>query len=251
MSYYKVTRDFSLRERSKLVKGCSQALVSQILAGRRKITRDQIPALGRLFDLTTNEISYVDEYLLALRTPDQEPSSKRSGVRTEPKNHLLAQWWHPYVKDLIFLKGFKPELAVIQKMQTGLLTLSQIEKSRDFLLREGFWRKSTSGKVVVDEELTVTTNDIPNDKLKTFHKKSLQVAIDGIDKFPVGTRRKSSATLIAVTEDSATELRHLIQNFHESLQRFIVEHPDNGKADELVQVIIHLTPTGVKYDSSK
>lgn len=251
MGYYKVTRDFSLRERTKHVSGCSQALVSQILAGRRKLTRDQLPAISRLFDLTANEISFVDDYLLAQRAPEQTSAPKRSGARAAPKNHLLAQWWHPYVKDLIFLKGFKPELAVMQKMLTGFLTLPQIEKSRDFLFHEGFWRKATTGKVVVDEDLTVTTNDIPNDKIKSFHKKALQIAIDGMDKFPVGTRRKSSTTLIAVTETSAAELRGLVQEFHEKLQQFIDDHSDNGKADELVQVAIHLTPIGVKYDTGK
>ncbi len=251
MGYYKVTRDFSLRERTTFVQGCSQALVSQILAGRRKLTRDQLPTIGKLFDLTANEVSYVDQYLQARRTPEQTPAPIRCGARAEPKNHLLAQWWHPYVKDLIFLKGFKPELAVMQKMLTGFLTLPQIEKSRDFLLHEGFWRKTTAGKVVVDEDLTVTTNDIPNDKIKAFHKKALQIAIDGMDKFPVGTRRKSSTTLIAVTESSAQELRSLVQEFHEKLQQFIDDHSDNGKADELVQVAIHLTPIGVKHDVSK
>lgn len=251
MGYYKVTRDFSLRERTKLVRGCSQALVSQILAGRRNLTRDQLPAIGKLFDLTVAEISFVDELLLAQKMPKESLEPKRAGASAIPKNHLLASWWHPYVKDLIFLKGFKPEVPVLQKMLTGILPLAQIEKSIEFLQREGFWRKTPSGKLVIEEDLTVTTNDIPNDKIKAFHKRALQIAIDGMDKFPVGTRRKSSTTLIAVTESSAQELRDLMQEFHVRLQKFIDDHPNDQLADELVQVAIHLTPIGVKHDTKK
>jgi uncharacterized protein (TIGR02147 family) len=251
MGYYKVTRDFSLRERTKLVTGCSQALASQILAGRRNLTRDQLPAIEKLFDLTVAEVSFVDELLRAQRLPKESPEPKRAGARAIPKNHLLASWWHPYVKDLIFLRGFKQEVPVLQRMLTGILSLKQIEMSIEFLQREGFWRKTTSGKLVIEDDLTVTTNDIPNDKIKAFHKKALQIAIDGMDKFPVGNKRKSSTTLLAVSESSSQELRDLIQEFHVRLQNFIDDHPNDKPADELVQVAIHLTPIGVKNDLTK
>lgn len=133
-------------------------------------------------------------------------------------------------------------------MLTGMLSADKIQKAVEFLIREGFWRKTIQGKLKLDEPLTVTTQDISNEQIKTFHKMALKIAGDGINKFPIGTRRKASSTLITVNQKSAQRLRNLIDQFHLNLQDFIKETSDDGPSEELVQVIIHLTPVGVKYD---
>ena len=230
--------------------GCSQTLISQIIAGRRSLTRVNLPAVSRVFDLTASEEKYLDDRLLAVAMREEAPPAAVPRKAPTPKNHLLAAWHHAYVKDLVGLKGFSPDVAVLQKMLTGFLSLDQIKRSRDFLLKEGFWRQSASGKLVPEENLVVTTHDIPNEKIQQFHRKALKIASDGIAKFPIGTRRKASTTLIAVNQKSAAELRGLIDEFHVRLQKFVEDQADGVPADELVQIVIHLTPCGVKYDKT-
>lgn len=249
LCYYKTTRSFSLREQSKTVQGCSQALVSQVLQGKRKVTRSNLSSLSRVFELTVHELRYIDEKLLLLSqapTADTSRPVKSTKPVRAPKNHILALWHHVYIKDLIHLKGFLPQTPVIQRMLAGIVTPAQIQKSCEFLLREGFWRTTATKKLVVDDSLLVTTNDIPNERIRNLHKKALSIAMDGLEKFPIGTRRKSSTTLIAINQKSGAELRALMDSYHCGLQKFIEDHANDGPADELVQVTMHLTPIGVK-----
>ena len=213
--------------------------------------RDHLPALTHVFELSRKEVLNIDAQLIGTlepKTPDICPIPPKSSWI--PKNHILSHWLHLYVKDLVHLKGFCLDPKVVHKMLLGVSSLGQIQKSMDFLLREGFWRVTPKGQVVAEENLLVSTVDIPDGRIKAFHKRSLEFVARGIDVFPIGLRRKSSTTLISVTPKSSAKLKQMIDDFHESLQKFIEENSgeNSGESagDELVQVSLHVTPVGVK-----
>lgn len=240
---------FSIRQRLHGVTGCSAALVTQVLKGRRRLTRDQLPTFSRIFDLTNAESSFLDELLkheldkTRTTTELELPRKKSSHV---PKNHILSSWLNLYVKDLVHLQGFKPDAKVLFKMLTNLATTTQIERSIQFLLREGFWRRTAGNQVIAEEPLLVSTVDVPDERIKKFHKQALKIAQRGIDLFPLG-RRGGSATLIAVNQRQAKELKELIDSFHQRLQVFVEDCANESDAEQLIQVLIHFTPVGGKH----
>ena len=158
-----------------------------------------------------------------------------------PRNHLLNNWLNPYVKDVINLNGFKADPSTIFNMLQGLAPAAQIKKSVEFLIREGFWRKTESGRIVPDEAVVTTSNGLPNQKIRAFHKKALALASRGISLFPVD-QRKAMTVLISVDNEQLIELNSLLDSFQSQLSNFIQENPNGNRA--LVQVAIHLTPVG-------
>lgn len=242
MKYYKSRGSFSLRQRTMKVGLCSQALVSQILKGKRQLNRDNLSSISAVFKLTQLEEAYLDKKLSAhihkLDFTVNEPKGPRSRV---PKNHLLSDWLNPYVKDLVNLNGFHLDPDTLLFMLQGIAPVQRINKSVEFLLREGFWKKTLSGQVVQEEVAVTTTNGIPNEKIRGFHKKALELALQGLKAFPVN-KRKASTVLIAVDECHMDELKGLLDSFQQQLLEFIERHP-NGK-DALVQITTHLTPIG-------
>ncbi len=96
-------------------------------------------------------------------------------------------------------------------------------------------------EVVPEDAAVITTNEIPNEKIRLFHRKALQIAQRGLSTFPVD-RRKASTVLISVDKAHIAELRELMDSFQNQLLDFIERHP-NGQ-DSLVQVVVHLTPIG-------
>ncbi len=126
-------------------------------------------------------------------------------------------------------------------MLQGLAPAQRIKKSVEFLLREGFWKKTPSGQVVQEEAAVTTTNGIPDEKIRAFHKRALEIALRGLMAFPVN-QRKASTVLISVDHEHMDELRGLVDSFQQQLLEFIEKHP-NGR-DALVQVSTHLTPIG-------
>lgn len=242
MEYYKTSSTFSLRQRTAKVGLCSQALVSQILRGKRKLNRDNLASISAVFKLTQLEQTYLDKRLAAqLQKLDlAETLTRKERLRT-PKNHLLSDWLNPYVKDLVNLKGFRIEPETLYVMLQGIATAERIKKSVVFLLREGFWKKNSSDQIVADDTAVTTTNGLPNDKIRSFHKKALDLAQRGLQVFPV-TQRKASTVLISVDESQMDELKGLIDAFQQQLLEFIDQHPNGG--DALVQITTHLTPIG-------
>lgn len=242
MKYYKSRGSFSLRQRTANIGLCSQALVSQILKGKRQLNRDNLGSISAVFKLTQLEQAYLDKKLSAhirkLDFIDDEPQEKRVHA---PKNHLLSDWLNPYVKDIVNLNGFRLDPETLLFMLQGIASTQRLKKSVEFLLREGFWKKTMSGQVVLEEDAVTTTNGIPNEKIRGFHKKALELALHGLKAFPMN-KRKASTVLIAVDEKQMDELKGLVDAFQQQLLEFIERYP-NGR-DALVQITTHLTPVG-------
>lgn len=244
LAHYKATSQFSLRQRTEKVGNCSQALVSQILSGKRKLKRDQMPSLAQIFKLTSAEQSFIDKKLFCKLDNDIVAGPKHSKPKIA-KNHLLADWINPYVKDAIHLKGFSLDSEKIFSMLQGMASPVRISKSVNFLLSQGFWRKTSEGSLVPEDPMTVTTNNIPSQKIQNFHKKALELAQKGLTSLPPD-RRKSSTVILSIDEEDLVELRSLLDSFQQQLSEFIERHP-KGK-DSLVQITMHLTPVGRKND---
>jgi uncharacterized protein (TIGR02147 family) len=242
--YRKTRRGFSVRSKSKNLLGCSPALISQVISGKRKLKRDQLSNFCYVFSLNSSEVQFIDELLKSSKGRISAVDRQSDQMKVKPrvaKNHLLADWLHPYVKDLIELKNFKMEARWFALNLGGIAKLSRIEKSIEFLFREGFWRRTQTGKVVLDEAAALTTNEIPNEKIKNFHRHALKIAAKGLEDLPV-QRRKASTVLVAVNSNSRDELRTMINKFQNDLIQFIETH--SGEKDELVQVVVHMTPIG-------
>ncbi|MEK6705263.1 MAG: TIGR02147 family protein [Bdellovibrionota bacterium] len=245
LAHYKTVSRFSVRQRSCTLKKCSPALVSQVIAGKRRLTRDQLPSFAKLFKLNNFEFDFIDKNLrsdLWVKKESSHSSENKPKMR-EPKNHILNSWLNVYVKDLVNLIGFSTETKVLHKMLLGLASPRKIEQSVSFLLKEGFWRKTASGKIIPEDPALISTNEIHNDKIRLFHKQALKIALRGLDALPVN-RRKASTVLMSINKEKLPELRSLIDAFQAQLLKFIDDHPTGS--DELVQVTINLTPVGGK-----
>lgn len=246
--YLKATSSFSIRQRTQQLQSCSPALVTHVLKGHRRLTRDQLPAFAKLFKLTQLEFEYLDKNLRTDLWVSKETKASEiiPKANREPKNHILSSWLHSYVKDLVNLKGFSLEPQTLHNMLFGLAKPQQIQKSIDFLTREGFWRMTPDKKILPEDDAVISTTGIANEKIREFHKQALKIALRGIEAFPV-ERRKASTILVSVDKDKAPELRTLLNSFENQLLEFIEKNP-TGK-DELVQIAIHMTPVGGKNEN--
>ncbi|MNJ96685.1 hypothetical protein D3C87_144150 [compost metagenome] len=246
LAYYKATKSFSLRQRTSQVGTCSQALISQILNSQRQLTRDNFPGVAAVFKLTKPEQEFIEQQLrsqlLAQQSPEIAAPAKKNH---EPKNHVLSDWLHPYVKDLVNIRGFSPEPKNLHRLLMGISSPEKIQRSVDFLLREGFWRRTVAGDIIPEDSAVITTNEIPNEKIRQFHKKALEIAAKGISELPP-SRRKASTVLLSVDDDHVDELRSLIDSFQKQLLDFIEKHPKGS--DSLIQVAIHMTPIGGQHE---
>ena len=256
---------FSIRKATKKIVGCSPSLITQITKGARKLTLDRIDPISEILELDPQEkrqlIQFVTyerkkrylkdkfediSYLIAQNqsNDDQDNNlipSQNILSKKEPKNHLLNNWFNVYIKDLCRIKGFEPKPEIIYQMLKGLISHKQIEKALSFLLREGFLLKTLDNKIVENESLTVTTDNIPNKKIQTFHKKALDIAKKAMDLYSCKERR-ANAIVFPLNESNYEKLERIIKSFVEKIAEFAEEHKNDS--DVLYQVIINVCPVG-------
>lgn len=241
---------FSVRKKSLGLKRCSPALVTKVLKGQRKLTTDRISDFAKLLNLEPSEKTYLERWLQGATDDkngtnaarvDATKSKPISSKRKEGETHLLSSWLHVYVKDAARLQGFHANATALYQLLGGIASIQQIQRSLNFLLREGYLRRTLDHKVVENDVVVTTTDDVPNVKIRQFHKKALEIAKRGIDVFPTHARRQS-AIILPVNEDSLEELKKILKESYERIVAFSEEHSQDNQ--KLVQVIISMTPVG-------
>lgn len=237
-------RGFSIRALTANLPGCSRTLISKVIKGTRRLNRNHLPAIARLLDLSYAEKIQLDRWIDLERRPlilaEQNPSRNSTNSR-RPQNHLLDHWLHLYVKDACKLRGFQPDPVSIHRLLGGIASVKQIETSLNFLLREGFLRRTLQGHLVLNEPVTVTTDGPPHQKIKAFHKKALSLARRNMDLQPSQERRES-AMVMHLNQENMEKLKDLLKGFHDALINFADEHPNDD--EKLYQVLINLTKVG-------
>ncbi|RYZ57806.1 MAG: TIGR02147 family protein [Proteobacteria bacterium] len=237
-------KDFTVAKYCEGFERCSTALVSSIASGKRKLTFDRVPEMAILLGLSARERFHLKERVsknkikaVARESSAQPGNSKRQ--RTSA--FLLKNWLHPYVKDAVRLEAVKKNRNAIFELLGGIASKARIQQSLKFLLLHGYLRLNQEGQWVESEVLNVLGDRNASAKIRQFHKKTLDIARDGIEVYPM-EERLAQALLLPLDEESYAELLEVIKEFAEKLQTFSETHQKHNR--RLYQLILHLTPTG-------
>jgi uncharacterized protein (TIGR02147 family) len=152
----------------------------------------------------------------------------------------LADRINVYVKDAFQLKRVKENPEEIYRVLSGIASQKRIDKALAFLLRAGYLRRNQDGMIVEDVPLSSVDQRVPNQKVRQFHKGALMLAAQALDQYDP-SQRYANALILPLDPEGYMELKRLIEEFAESLQKF-AETARDGEG--LYQVLINLSPTG-------
>lgn len=237
-------RNFSVMLATKDLRKVSSALVSLVLQGKRKITLDRADEFCKLMGLSPSEKMYFKNSLKFEEKPEEQ---KRDFLEARQKNKkefavsLLNDWLNVYVKDAFRIPEIQRNPQLIYKELATIASKNRVDKSLQFLLREGYLRKTLDGCIVVETSLVTQETPPPGHKIRAFHKAALSIAKQNIDLFNVN-ERFANTLVLDLTPKRYQELVAMIQEFARELQNFAAVEEQNG--DRLYQVSLHLTPTG-------
>ncbi|MCB0366295.1 MAG: TIGR02147 family protein [Bdellovibrionaceae bacterium] len=238
---------FSVSRASQPLRRVSSTLVSLILRGRRRITLDRTDEFAQLMDLSSSEKFYFKNWIENKETHPSPPhESSDGGVHRQRKNvstSLLNDWINVYVKDLFQLPKIRENPDLIFQQLATVASISRIEKSLKFLLREGYLRRTMNGRIELETNLAVADPRVPSSKIRRFHKGALKLAQLAIDLFPPSERLANTLT-IPLNDESYAELMKIIDQFAENLKDFAAKNEQEG--DRLYQLILNVSPVGGK-----
>lgn len=243
-------RTFSLRKEALRIGGISPSLITQIIKGRRQITRDRIEPLAQILRLSKTERLLLDRRvseIRAIKFKKTSPSTRPRALRSNADNSILADWLHLYLKNAALLPGFIENANWIRVNHLLPVTETRILRSLRFLVFHGFLRRNLVGKLIAQDEITQSTNGIANPKIRAFHKNALKIAALAIEQIPLSDRC-AHTVLLTLNTSRANELRELLAEFYERLIQFLEESSNDPYSSDqkLIQVIINHCPISKK-----
>jgi uncharacterized protein (TIGR02147 family) len=240
----KTEKSFSVLTATQNLRKISPALVSLIIQSKRKLTLDRADEFAKLLALTPAEKIYFKNWLQQNDNPEEQKqilNTERKNNRKEAAMHLFNDWLNIYVKDCFRIPALQKNPELIYKELGSIASKKRIDQSLNFLLREGYLRKTLDQHIVVDASLVTAPNPIPGQKIRAFHKAALSIAKQNIDLF-LPHERFANTMVLDLTPERYQQLVEMIQEFSKNLQDFASVENENG--DRLYQIILNLSPTG-------
>lgn len=253
--YLKSTdNEFSVLSATQKMRRVSPALISLIIQGKRKLTLDRLEELAKVLKLSFAEKNFLHDWVirsdpklvekLAKLNQDKETLRLR---KKEVSLNILNDWLNIYVKDCFQLKSISENPKLIYSRLAHIADQKRIDKSLNFLLREGYLRKTLEGSIVIETELAVAETPIPSHKIRQFHKAALQIARQGIETVPMN-QRYVNTLILPLNEKKYTEFVLLIQEFAEKIKDFSAGLTVED-TEALYQFNLNLIPTGRKENA--
>lgn len=248
IQYLKQTeRHFSVLKETKKLRKVSPTLITLILQNKRKISLDRVDEMSKLLRLSAAEKLYFKNWILKSEAPQDERAIDRIVNRNSNSNKkefspsLLNRWLNVYVKDAFQLSKIQADPTKIYDYLIAIANKNSIDQSIQFLLKEGYLRRTLEGKIVPDARLHSNENPPSGNQIRSFHKAALKIAQQNIDNYSA-QERFANALILDLTPEKHQELISLIKVFTDSLQEFASNNTDQG--DKLYQLVLNVSPLG-------
>ena len=206
---------YSLRAFARQIK-IDHATLSQVLRGRRPLTPKSIRRIGSQLGLSEQLISFYAK----------RPGSTKDAVRAEPLQlsldafHVISDWYHHAVLELIHTKDFRPDSRWIAK-SLGL-TVNEVNIALQRLLRLGLlqmsgpkWLDKSARANIPAEELTPALH-------KRIRAQGHRLALEALDTAPHEQIEHEAMTL-AIRSADLPRIRELVREFFGDLESILSE----------------------------
>lgn len=188
--------------------GLSSGALSEILAGKRPLTVPMKKKIAAKLQLSPgDEAEFFDDAIPESMRPQRLEYMRMSADQF----HLISDWWHYGLLNLLNTKDFRPNAGWMAK-RFGL-TAQVVQDAWERLIRLGYLVK-TGAKVTRKHPKMETTDDLFDLSVRKSHLEDLKLMENSLLEVPVGLRDQTSITLSVSRKDlpKAKEMIRLFQD---------------------------------------
>jgi uncharacterized protein (TIGR02147 family) len=180
---------FSLRALAAKI-GIAPSSLSEILKGKKNISRDTALKIARGLRLNKKETEYFclladfeiarsdeNKSMILDRLQHLNPKDPAKNLALEAFR-LISDWYHIAILEMHQLKGFKPTPANIAERLD--ITTFEAENALERLYRLELIEKNESGEYRKTHSRMLSASGVPDKALQNFHKQMLEKAIQSI-----------------------------------------------------------------------
>lgn len=209
---------FSLRAFARFL-NMSPSLLSQILSGKRRLTKTQALKIADRLDFSPAERMYLLTTLFS--DSIDAPIIPHRQILEEDQFSLIADWYHYGILGLASLEFNESSPKWIAR-RLSISENTAVEALRR-LLRLKLIEITDSSLRQITPPLD-TTDHIPSGAIKRHHKQNLDLAKEKIDQVDLNKREYSSITM-AINPKQFKKARELITEFQYKLSEILEQGP--------------------------
>ena len=233
----------SLRKLSKDIK-ISPSYLSMIISGSRNINEDNINQLAQKLKFNEQQHTYfkglvelsdskdIQKRKLAYKKMRRFKKYQERNPHEIETYHYLEKWYYVAIREMTFLKDFKPDPKWIQNKLQKRVSIRAIKEALEFLKEKGFIQIKNK-KVSSPNKQLECVGGIYKLSLSTFHNQMLSLAhesIYGVDS----QKRNIVGHTLALSESQFEQVKEIMS---EALEK--IKDIDNKK--ETNEQIYHIS----------
>lgn len=237
------TKNSSLSLRAFAKKGgVSSGALSDLLAGKRRISRKLALRLSESFLLDPKEIKQIAE---AFADKSFTKTPLEYSTLAADQHALIVDWVHYAILSLVKLKNFQEDPAWISN-RLGVAR-KESKMALDRLIKLGLLVRKNSGRLQRSQTRFSTSDGPSNVLLRRAHLNNLELAAASLNRDHTEMRDFSSVTM-AIDPKKIHEAKRRIRDFQDSLASFL----EQGRQSEVYRLCVQLFPlTQLEKDISK
>ena len=257
---------FSFRKFSALAEIKSSNYLMLVMNGQRNLLPDTAKTVARAMRLSKSETDYFLTLVQMEKVVSTEERERLSRLKTIAQKRILEKdlspskakylsvWYFPVVRELAFLKDFKPNANWISRRLGGLISADQAEEAIRILTQLKLWEEKAGRIEVADLFLDtgVEENTYGEINVSKVHADTMIAWSKLIESVPK-SERELGLINIPINLAKLPEFKKRIQAFQDEIIGWLAEETE---ATEVVQLGTYLIPltravTGSRSTGSK
>jgi len=224
---------FSQRAFAKLI-GISSGALSNIMNGKRKISKKMAMNLAMRLKLTDREL---EEYLAGFQESKENSDTIKNIEYAKIQMNeykAVSEWYHFAILSLVKCDDFKNSPPWIAN-RLGL-NVSVVSEALTRLQKLGMLQE-IDGQLTRGETKYSTSNEIKNYSLRAAHKESMKLAANSLDQVALEMRDISAITM-AIDRTKLKEAKEEIRLFRDKIAAIL----ETGEKKDVYKMNIQLFP---------
>lgn len=167
------------------------------------------------------------------------PHGKEQRIRTDQYEYF-SEWYHSAIRSLLPVMDIGDDVNKLAQILDPAISISQVRKSIELLLRLGFLVQDGKGRYHVSHPSLDTGEEVKSHALIQFHKKCLHLASRALDVCPAEDRDISGVTM-SVSASAIAKIKEEIRSFRKKIATIAQNDTNEDRACQLSILLFPLS----------
>jgi uncharacterized protein (TIGR02147 family) len=213
--------------------GIDPGFLVKVFNGQKRLPEKAIPRFIKLLKLDDHQAEYFTNLVFYGRAKsdiqkknyfEKLLSYKGPGCRVVETDayEFYSRWYYTAIRELIGIYPFTGNFEELANLLVPQITTSEAKEGIELLERLGLISKDQHGRYNQTDRFITTGEKCKKDATRTFHKETIQLASDALERIPQELRDISTITA-TLSADGFSKLKNKMTQFRKEIMKIVEE----------------------------